>query len=258
MPEYSNLFEKTLYTTDKFQYLFGDLIVEYDIESAGFNICKEFKLLDEDKIKEIEKMGKKDRQIALGYIQKEDKEFINKLNEGFKNCRKWFFENNLIRDEDVLSVKKDAIFLRKRRCKNTEFGNIKFRIKNEYNSFMNINNLEFYCGDSDFSCKGIRDEVLKLHKNFMLSFINEYMKAMCVSKKDTINMIKMFATFYRDLKLEHEFYRELNHESLYKPKKDIKIFSNVFGFNDYGMNLKYLDISYNYMNYIVPMHKILV
>lgn len=47
------------------------------------------------------------------------------LNDKFVEVRKWFFENNDIQDDDILSIKKDAIITTKR-CLATEFDNIRF------------------------------------------------------------------------------------------------------------------------------------
>lgn len=258
MTDYSKLFERTLYTTNQFQYLIGESIIEYDIESAGFNICKQFELLTEEKIKELEEMDKKERHIALGYIQKGNKEFINKLNEGFKKCREWFFKNNNIQDDDVISIRKDAIFVRKRRCKETSFGCIKFNIKHEYNSFIILNSFEFYIGDEYISCKGISDKSLSYHEEYMMNFIKEFMYLFNKSKNEALDFIKTFAVAYRNYELDVNYYREFNHESLFRPKKDIKVNISDMGFINYNLDSKYLDISYNYINYIIPLYRMII
>ena len=63
----------------------NSMIVEWDIKRAGINLIKENKLLSEDKIKELEKMPKKDADILIGKMQIKDKEFSKNLELSFTN-----------------------------------------------------------------------------------------------------------------------------------------------------------------------------
>ena len=45
---------KTTWFNPDIEYLFNNEIIEYDMKDAGFNIIKQFKLLPDIKIKELE------------------------------------------------------------------------------------------------------------------------------------------------------------------------------------------------------------
>jgi hypothetical protein len=250
------LYEKHLYLNKNIDYLISNEIVEYDIQSAGFNLLKKYKLVDENKIKHLESLDKKTRQVQIGLYIKYDKELGKKLNIKFVEIRKWFFEQNNLQDDEVLSIKKDAI-MTLRRCLNTELDNIKFVEKNIYTSYYHINNKEFYYNKDVVHVKGIDDELLKLHEEYMLDFLYNFFKMNEISKKKkVIELIKDFSYYYKAKKLEIGYYRELSNQSLFR-LNDVYYNKNVMGVHDIG-DVNKLDIGYNYFNYIVPLISILI
>ena len=64
------LYEKHNYLNKDIEYLISREIIEYDIKSAGFNLIKQYKLLDDAKILHLESLSKKQRQITIGLYQK--------------------------------------------------------------------------------------------------------------------------------------------------------------------------------------------
>ncbi|MFN4245856.1 MAG: hypothetical protein ACK4F9_06920 [Brevinematia bacterium] len=231
-------------------------ITEYDMESAGFNIIKNFNLLPLEEIYKLEKMDKKSRHIEIGMIQKQNKELVSKMSEMFIYLRKKFIEENKLNDEDILSIKKDAIITLKR-CKNTYIEGITFREKNIYSSYYYINKYEFYYNKTQLHVKGINDEKLKLHENYMLEFIKTYAKMNEISpKKRTVKFVVDFSKFYKNKQLEIGFYRELNNQSLYR-LKDVYFDGEFIGVENIK-DKNYVDISYNYLNYIVPLSSLLI
>jgi hypothetical protein len=169
--------------------------------------------------------------------------------------RKWFFENNDIKDEDILSIKKDAIMTTKR-CFVTEFDNIIFAEKNIYTSYYYLNNYEFYYNRDKIDVKGIGDDLLELHQEYMLDFLFNFFRMNEISKrKSVIDLLKDFAYNYKKKELDVDYYRELNSQSLFKIHE--RLFGEKIGLK-YTKEKDSLDISYNYMNYVVPLISILV
>jgi hypothetical protein len=106
-----NLYERSNWINPAYEYLFGKKIVEYDIQSAGFSLIKEYGLLDEKTIHDLDKVeSKKELVVKVGLIQKNNKEFAKKLSDAFKDARKRFFEANTLNEKNILSIKKDAFF----------------------------------------------------------------------------------------------------------------------------------------------------
>lgn len=253
------LYEKTMFLDTSIDFLVNTEIVEYDIKSAGFNILKKYKLVSNDKIEFLEGLNKKDRQYQIGLYQRNDKTLAKKLNQGFTECRKDFFEANKIKDSEVLSIKKDAIFMT-RRCNKTEFGNINFIEKNCYTSYYHLAGNELYFNVNQLDIKGIDDELLVKHKDYMISFLSNLFNSIETSSREyTIKGLKSFSDYYKNKALELGYYRELNRQSLYRMKrdKDYHLFGDTVGLTDVG-SLKNIDISYNYINYIVPLISIIL
>lgn len=251
----SKLYERHNYLNKDIEYIISSEIIEYDIKSAGFNLIKENKLVDEKIINEIEKMNKKERQIKIGLLQREDSDLKEKLNKAFVEIRRRFIEANKLEDEDILSIKKDAI-ITLRKCHKTIFGGIEFIEKNKYTSYLYLNKMEFYIGKDKVDVKGISDELLELHKEYMLDFIYNFTKTLETSERNySIKVLMDFARYYKERELQAGYYRELSKDSFYRYKDTIMDFSlgikNVDDVYD-------IDISYNYMHYIIPLMNILV
>lgn len=200
-------------------------------------------------------MGKKERQVQIGIMQKNNKEFAQKLSNGFKEARRLFFEANNIGDLDILSIKKDAIFTLKP-CRNVRFGNLFFDTKNKYTSYLYLNRFEFLYNQDKIDIKGIDDNNVVLHNDGFLLFLKDYFMYKENMTNDYVRkFIIDFAKDYKEKELPIEFYRELNKNSLYKTNM-------VFNKHDIYLtgtnNIDILDISYNYLNYIIPLTRILI
>ena len=74
------LWQKDLFINENIPYIFNREITEYDMSDAGFSLIQEFKLLPEKEIKELQKLGKQQRKVKIGLIQRED----DKLKENLK------------------------------------------------------------------------------------------------------------------------------------------------------------------------------
>lgn len=246
----STLYNYDKYLDDNIDFLFNHEIIEYDLQRAGLNISRYFKLLPDNDINTIASMPKHYGDVRLGLMQKNDKEFAKLLSEGFKNARKIFFEANELNDFDVLSIKKDAIFLLKG-VKYQEFDNLNFRIKNKYTSYIKIGKVEVYYNQGNIDVKGINDEILKDHRLGMLRFFNEYFKMMETdSKENTAKFLREFSEEYRNMELPSEFYREFNANSLYRTNMTLD--DKTIYMKD-TKDLTRIEIGYNYKNILIPL-----
>ena len=218
------------------------------MKEAGFSLTKEFKLLDKNIIEKFEKFRKERRTIELGKIERDNPEYRDAKKEAFKIARQMFFEANNIDTCDIISIKKDAILTTKT-CKQQEFGKfIYFRPKNFYTSYIYLGNrLEFYYNPNQLDVKGISNENLEYHKDYMIKFIKLYFHKMETEDDVTvIEFMKRFISRYKLRELELGYYRQFNHESNYVVQETGDTFM------DYWEDAKdELDISYNF-------HKILL
>jgi hypothetical protein len=207
---------KSVWLNPDIEYIFDQDIIEYDMSDAGFSLIKQYHLLPDDKIRELTKLGKGiDRHIKVGMYQKEDKEFSKALMDKFAEIRTIFIAENNLTDNDIISVKKDAIFTIGE-CKKLKFGSIIFNPKNRYSSYVRfpeINNLEIYYSNDGVDIKGMSDESVNRHRLYMLGFIIKMIQ-MLESKNSRIR--KYLMNFIQDYKfgnLEDGYYLEFNNKS---------------------------------------------
>ena len=212
---------KTTWLNPGIEYLFNDEIIEYDIRDAGFSLIKEFKLLPEIQIRELERMGKGfNRHVAIGKIQRDDKIFSKALNDRFADARRAFIAGNNISDSNIVSVKKDAIFTIGS-VERLKFGIVEFDKKNSYSSyirFSSVNNLELYYHNHTFDIKGMSDISVDKHRLWMLEFLQKIVP-MIESKNISVKRYMMnFIDDYKSQRLDDEYYIEFNNlSSSYNP-----------------------------------------
>lgn len=248
----SELYKKHLFINKNYDYIVGANIKEYDMKSGGFNILIAYNTLSPDTIERLKALPKQRRNVIIGKMQKSNKELTKILNEGFTEYRRKFFEANKIDDINILAIRKDAIFTVNAKVKQKSFGNVSFSSKNRYSSYYLLNNMQFLYSKSRnvIDIKGIDDEMLKLHENYMLAFMRKLFGLNEVSNKAACDYLYKFADEYRNKKLKKGFYRELNTDSKYRIK-DYYIGGNPI-VADIAKK-KNIDIMYNYNNYIRPL-----
>lgn len=250
----SELWKKDNYINDNMYYLFNKEITEYDMKEGGFSLIQEFKLLDDNTIKELKKHGKDERKVLIGKMQIKDPILKKNLNkDAFKAARKLFFTVNDIQDNDIISIKKDAIITTKN-CNTTKIGKfIDFRPKHLYTSYIRLNKkTEIYYSPYDFAVKGIGDNKIEYHEDYMIKFIKLYCKKMETSDNmSVIEFTRNFIDLYKRRELEIGYYREFNSNSSFK------ILNDENRYMEYWEECKNeIDISYNFFNVLLKLIKI--
>lgn len=236
----------------------SDLIIsdiyEYDMKSGGLSIIQEKKLLSDQEIKKILSMDKHDAHKYIGNLQRtNDKiKLIEKVY--FKEFRLLFGEINGLKDEDIVAIKKDAIFTRKY-CSITQIGEyVQFREKNHYQAFLRLPKKElFWDGDNGkIDVKGLSDEKVELHRDYILKDISSIIGILSMYDYDTAKLkLVRLMNDYKTLQLPIEYYREFNPESCYRQIFGDRILSIHEDVGEYYK--KDLIIEYNYLNVLVPL-----
>lgn len=244
-------------------------IVEWDMKRAGPNIIKELELLSKDEIEKLELLPKEDCDIAIGKRQIKDKGFGRALEQAFTDIMNQFIDDNEIdRDLDIISIKKDACFVINKSIKHSCFGKyIRFIPKNEYHAFMHITptittgpSFEFYFkrnGEIDVkglvSNKIMRKKILKLHEN---GIINLLFYIIDLSEKSGMDPNKIntflhdFVCMYKAKELDFDYYREFSVESRFRYQfRGTEVMADQID----ELMLEKVDISYNYLHIILPM-----
>lgn len=254
----SSLYERSLYLNKDIDYIINSEIREYDLKSAGLSLIKEFQLAPPNVISQLERMDKEPRNKEIGMMQK-DKAFADALKDAFGEARRMFFEANGIEDGDVLSIKKDAIFIVRKNCDGQITENLDFRIKNQYLGYMYLNRIEFYyrAPTELLDVKGLGPEVYTYHGDYMLDYIRDiFSSAIYSSHQELIRYICKFVTAYRLNYLEYGYYRRMD-ESFFYDVMDPDV--GLLHIRDINENEDvHLDITYNYFKYLVPIANIFI
>lgn len=239
--------------TDKSSDFIISDIIEYDMRRAGLSIIKEDKLLPPEVIAKLDKLPKKECDIKIGKMERSDKTLKDKKNSGFTKYRLLFGEANDLTDEDILSVKKDAIYVKKF-CYETHFGeHIEFAEKNIYQAFLLLGRYEIYWNENSIDVKGITDEHLKLHKDYIMKVIWKFIGYLTRYDYDGARKyIVQVMDDYKHRRLSAGYYREFNEYS-----KFICYLGNEeqpSSLNDVGDSMiQNLVIGYNYLEVFVPL-----
>lgn len=228
---------KSTWLNPNIEYLFNDDIIEYDIHDAGFSLIQQYQLLPPEKIKELERIPRGiQRHIQVGVLQRDDKEFSKRLTDKFTEVRALFMMMNQLKDDSIISVKKDAIYTIGK-VKRTTFGKVKFMEKNHYSSYIrfpDITNLELYYGENGIDVKGMGDAAVNRHRLYMLEFLRKLIKSIEEQDSSVKRKFMRFFNQYKFDELDEEFYIEFNNVS----RDQNKLF--------------------NYANLLIPLLKIIM
>ena len=259
-----NVYEYDTYIAP-INHLIDRYIREYDISKANINILLYLGLIDKSTYNYLYNTDRMTRQIKVGYMQK-NRDIAKALSEGFKFMRTEFCTMNNIQNYDILSVKKDAIYLIDKIPSHTTISNqnntIEFVTKNTYTSWYRLDKVEYYyylntmTKEEKLDIKGISDITIGLHENYMIDLL-KYLFNLAQNKRyiDAIDTIRNFISKLNDREVSIEYYRELNNRSMFK------VNGVVDGYAMYleGLNSKVkptdIDISYN-IGILTELYKI--
>lgn len=222
--EISNLYKNINYRSN-INFLVSTYIREYDISKANISVLYEKKVISKDMYIELYNAPNHKRKVMVGLLLRRNPKYVEILKQGIMEAKEKFFKANNIKDEEVLAIKNDAVFLINKIANVTKFNNIEFKMKNVYTSYYKIDNLEFYyfyesyTGREKLDVKGISDEQLEKHKSYFLEFLEVCFNSAEIENIDeTLDIVINFYQRYIGLKLELGYYREFNSLSRYSLK----------------------------------------
>lgn len=250
-----NLMERSNYTNKELVYLKNVRITEWDIASAGFSVIKFKKLFPENQIRYLENLPKYDRNVYIGKEMRKNPKISVDVVETLEKVRKSFVILNKIKEEDVLSVKKDAIFLINKKPETTLIKDFfQFREKSTYTSFLYLNKKEFYYDSANdiLDVKGLSEKTKNAQHDFLLNDIKEIMKAgEKYNQEELYSFLKRYRDRYLSLTLPKETYKLMG--STFDDEE------NKYAFQEYRLDnigedmLEDIDISFNLSRYILPI-----
>ena len=230
MNQNSLLYENMNYLST-YPFVINNYIREYDLSAANINALYTNGYFDKSTYELFKSYNKKKREVEIGLLIKRDSRVYEIISSGIINAKKLLFESNNIQDNEVLTIKNDAVFIISKELVNTVFDNYEFKCKNLYNTYLRILDLEIYYRDSlnsddiFFDIKGISDDKLCLH-TAMISLISEVCyRVQRYDKSDNIRFIMNIYENFLHRRLPIEYYRNLDSFSKYTIINNIGIYS---------------------------------
>lgn len=235
-----------------------DRIYEYDIRSANTSMLRASQKMKPETLAMIDELPKHDREVYIGKMIVKDPSIRVVIADGILKAKQLLFIRNGIQDDEVLSIKNDAVYIIGRRLQITKvIEGVEFKEKNVYSMYMRIDKMEFYYDrrHKRVDVKGLRDDVVNHpdHAKGIINFFVTVMEHLIMDRRNALRKYLIsFVQDYKAKKLPIEYYREFNRENIYRTTLNV---------NDWTMNLTAVDESdydiingiYNYMQFILPI-----
>lgn len=238
-------------------YIFNQYIREYDITKANINILFAKGVINEELYTKLYNADRMYRQVYIGKMIKSNERIQEVLNEGLIEYKQKFFEANDISDNNIVSIKNDAVFVLNTAPTILNFDNITFVHKNTYTSFMKLGDLEIYYGadinHEVIDIKGIKDNDLEMyHMDFLDIVINLFRHIQKNGAEIALRYITSVINSYVNFELPINTYRRFRSSNDYIFNTYVSSYSTHY-LEDNMENKRSLDVSYNF-NLLRVMH----
>lgn len=236
-------------TNRDYPFIHDAEVTEWDIKSANTSVMAYYNLVEPKLAARLAKMPKMEREIAVGNLQKKHPEFAKQLEDAFNKIINEFMEVNNLTMDDVVSIKRDAVFVRNHPIKTPKLGGeVEFVPKNRYKHVILVPRYEVYIADDKTDVKGLADEVLPQHEAGMIYFL----RTAAYTAHDFYGLQRFFHQYvdaYKKKELDFDAYREFTSDSKFRV---------TMGGHEMLLDsieeeeMSNLDISFNYMQVVMP------
>ena len=234
-------------------------IIEYDIKAANISSLRQGGFITEEDYQYLAHLPKQQREIEIGLRIKQDPKVYTNIQKGIKWAKEQLVLANNLSEDQIIRVANDAVYINSSTdLPYLQFGEyIHFVPKSVSNIFINLNKtvvlLNFQQdGNINVDIKGIGDNHIHLHENFMINAI-----VTCIvyieraSIQEAVSYLSELCQHYVRYELPIGYYREFNSFSCYRIKNIFGPYNpfngDSFGADNLNENDKYsLDINYNY------------
>lgn len=249
------------------KFIYNERIEEWDIKSANTSLMRMYHLIPTSQIARIESLPKERRVETVGLMIRKHPEFGRALEKAFDEIIHLFLEaNHLDPEMDIISIKKDAVFVRSKRITVSTFGDqyktfagelkypVNFIRKNVFTGFLYLPRYEIYYHPDQITVKGISDDSLHLHENGMLYLFHNLFQ-LSYDWRALNEFLKEYASAYKRRELPYDAYREFTSDSSFR----VMLFGNetMMETIDDEM-LEMTDITYNYLNVYLEILKLII
>jgi hypothetical protein len=198
--------EKLMWFNPDIQFMFHSNIVEYDMRAMSVSISEKYGLLDEETIRVLKLLPKEQRTKRVGLLQKDDKDYSERLIQCELETRRKFLETNGLDETNVISLHSDAcIFNSKKKIINNIEG-IEFKHANTWTAYMIYKGIEMFYADGVITYKGIPKEMLNKHTLGIHKYLCTVFDKVENYDPEILDFLSKFQRRYLQDKLQDFFY----------------------------------------------------
>jgi hypothetical protein len=133
------------------------------MKAMSVSISERYNLLDKSIIERLKRMPKEQRTREVGLIQRDDKDYSQRLIQCELETRRKFLEVNGLDESNVLSLHSDAcIFSSKKNIINNIEG-VEFKHASTWNGYIRFKGIEMFYDGEVLEYKGVAKELLNQH-----------------------------------------------------------------------------------------------
>jgi hypothetical protein len=236
----------------------GTTITEYDLEAAGLSVLRERGLVSPTEGERLAALPKERRLVEVGLLCRDDEKVLTQLEAGTREAVVAFCRENELTEEDLVSIKRDAVYTMRpaRRLRIGE--HLNFREKGRFSSYFNLSGVEMYYSGwtRTMTVKGLGGEVEEAHRGHMIEFIRRIVDPAENLRDDhLLPLLAARRAEYVGMRAERGCYREMSANNGYRllhslPGLDMYV--------DAWPGDDQVDISFNYTKFLVPLIAALV
>lgn len=208
--------EKLMWFNPDIQFMFHSNIVEYDMRAMSVSVSEKYGLLDEETIRVLKLLPKEQRTKRVGMLQRDDKNYSERLISCELETRRKFLEANNLDETNVISLHSDAcIFNSKKKIINNIEG-IEFKHANTWTSYMIYKGIEMFYVDGVITYKGIPKEMLNKHTLGINKYLCTIFEKIENYDSGILDFIAKFQCRYLQDKLPEFYYAAFGRTGDYK------------------------------------------
>jgi hypothetical protein len=208
--------EKLMWFNPDIQFMFHANIVEYDMKAMSVSISERYNLLDKPIIERLKRMPKEQRTREVGLMQRDNKEYSQRLIQCELETRRKFLEINNLDESNVVSLHSDAcIFNSKKRIINNIEG-VEFKHANTWSSYMRFKGIEMFYDGEVLEYKGVVKELLNQHTLGIHKYLCEVFNKLESYDGSVIDFISRFQMRYLQDRLPEQYYTSFGRVGEYK------------------------------------------
>lgn len=198
--------EKLMWFNDNISYMFHGNILEYDMKAMSVSISERYKLLDDETIRILKLLPKEKRTVKVGLLQRDNKEFSEKLIKCELETREKFLKTNNLDESNVLSLHSDACIFNSRKRIINDIDGVEFKHANTWSSYMRYKNIEMFFNDGVITYKGIPKDMLNQHTLGIHKYLCTVFDKLENYDSSVLDFLSRFQTKYLQDKLPDYYY----------------------------------------------------